>query len=262
MLASLCSRDRRALSRSTTGAARTPSILLAAMAIPRPVPHARMPRSTSPAATARAHLRRVVGIVDRGLVDGAEILHLDAPGLEQGTDGVLQVDTRMIGAQRHAHRGGLYYTHSARFRPVHPYVSLRRLAPPSDRRHLPQGGGPRARRPSLDLPLGRHRLPRRSRRRRRGARQPRRAARPCAVVQRVADHAADADPRRDRRRSRVLARAARDGDRGARTAAARRDGGPARARRGRPAAVAHRRPLCRRARRADAVAGHRGAIAT
>src|SRR4051794_16486983 len=53
-LASLCSRVRRTSSSDCAGAARTPATLLAAIAIPMPVEHTRIPRSDRPAPTSRA----------------------------------------------------------------------------------------------------------------------------------------------------------------------------------------------------------------
>ena len=52
-LALLCWRARRAELTSCTTAARTPRTLLAAMAIPIPVPQQHIPKSASPRATAR-----------------------------------------------------------------------------------------------------------------------------------------------------------------------------------------------------------------
>jgi hypothetical protein len=53
-LRSLCSRATRAVSTSAMAAARTPGSLLAAIAIPMPVPHTRTPRSNRPSLTPRA----------------------------------------------------------------------------------------------------------------------------------------------------------------------------------------------------------------
>ena len=54
MLASLCSRVRRASTVSAQWAQRMPWTLLAAMEMPMPVVQMTMPRGQSPAATARA----------------------------------------------------------------------------------------------------------------------------------------------------------------------------------------------------------------
>ena len=163
----------------------------------------------------------------------------------------------MVRAQRHAHRCGLYYTHSADSGRFTPTVSLRRLAPPSDRRPLPQGGRRvraghpwiyRSRRHRCRTPTGGDVVEVRDSR---GA-----LARPGAVQRRSQITLRMLTARR------ATASIARSGATGSRRRlrSASRCGStpqpPARARRRRPAAVAHRRPLrrrassCRRCRRA------------
>src|SRR5258707_9841845 len=76
-LASLCSRASRASSPDHSGAARTPAILFAAIAMPTPVPHIKTPRSARPSHFTR-HALRVIRIVGGFRRIGSEIHHLVA----------------------------------------------------------------------------------------------------------------------------------------------------------------------------------------
>ncbi len=80
-----------------------PGTLLAAMAMPMPEPHTRIPQSKCPCATSDATGRREIGIVHR--VDGvrAEVGVREAALVQQLPDFLLQMDAGMIGAERDAH---------------------------------------------------------------------------------------------------------------------------------------------------------------
>ena len=99
---SLCSRDSLAVSVSTIGADRTPSTLLAAIAIPTPVPQTRMPRSKRPPATPSATAREV-GVIDRLAVGWCRSLRTDAHLVEQPLERVLELIPRVIRADGDFH---------------------------------------------------------------------------------------------------------------------------------------------------------------
>ena len=158
-LRSLCSRASAAPSTSPITAARMPGTLLAAIAMPTPLPQTRMPRSAWPAATASATGRGVVGIVDRRGRRGAEVAPADAARVERTLQRFFQLEARVVGAERDEHaRDCTLRTRNAR------------------RFHLSARRSPPAPRTSLDLPVGCGGQ-RRRRRRRRG--RARRAASAC-----------------------------------------------------------------------------------
>ena len=103
--ASLCSRARRAVSTSLADAARMPWTLLAAIAMPIPVPQIRMPESTFPSTTSRLTFCGDVGVVDRGIGVRAEVLVLDVQLVEQFPDVALEGDAGVIRSKCHAHGG-------------------------------------------------------------------------------------------------------------------------------------------------------------
>ncbi len=103
--ASLCARASLANSGSVTLAARTPSTLLAAIAMPIPVPHTSTPASASPAATYAADLEREVGVVDRLITRaGAHVIDVMPLRDQVRLETLLLLETGMIGAECDAHR--------------------------------------------------------------------------------------------------------------------------------------------------------------
>ena len=212
--------------------------------MPMPVPQTRMPRSTSPAATACADLRRSRDSPPSRLDVGAEVLVGDAALVEHLLEMLLQLEARMVGAKRDAHRRRIVL-YAARCQSVvviaaraseraanagHPWIYRIRRRP--IRRPSPAtsstSSGPRGRAARL--------------------------RRSTAIDQQIALRMLTPDDASGRRAD-FCARAPRGGDRVPRVAADRRHRLPARARRRRPAAVADRRSLRRRPRGADAVAG-------
>ena len=85
------------------GPARMPATLLAAIAMPRPEPQKRMPRSNAPDADLVRDRRGEVRIVDRLGRVGAEILIRNAAFVEELLNRLLEGDAGVIGAERDAH---------------------------------------------------------------------------------------------------------------------------------------------------------------
>ena len=181
----------------------------------------------------------------------------------------------MIGADRDSHRTAIVLCGSGSRFDVQVQGSVLRFAgsrtlEPGSRsacdesvsRHLRARRGARRERPSVDLSRRRRRGPRGGRRHRGRAQPARTDARPGALQRSVADRAPHARRSATSRPTTALIGRRLDAAIAVpRSAGDRRDGVPARARRSRPAAVAHRRSLRRLSRRADAVAGHGPAAA-
>ena len=98
VLAGQCGRRRIAI-----GAARMPGTLLAAIAMPTPLPQTRMPRSASPSATACGDRRGVVGVVHRAVEVVPKSRQRDAARVERRLERFLQREARVVGAQRDDH---------------------------------------------------------------------------------------------------------------------------------------------------------------
>ncbi len=181
--------QRRAGRVAECGAARIPGTLLAAMAMPTPLPHTRMPRSASPPATRARDRRRVVGVVDRAAGGGAEVAPGDAARVERLLERFLQREARVVGAERDDHAANCTLAiHADRLRSL---LAARRACATGIR-------GSTARTSSTPRPHGGEVV-----RVRRPAPAP---ARPRVLLRPVADRPADGDPRRPRRRRGVLAR--------------------------------------------------------
>ena len=99
MLASLCSRLRRAHFSSLTSAARAPRMRLAAMLMPTPLLQRSTPRSKLPATTSLATTKAYSGVIDRlgGMRAeiGELIAVLDQPILER----LLHLETAVIASE-------------------------------------------------------------------------------------------------------------------------------------------------------------------
>ena len=73
--------------------------------MPIPVPQMRTPAIELAGGDTAGDGERIVGIIDRISRSGAEVAMSDAERIEQAGDFLLECDTRMIGAEGHAHGG-------------------------------------------------------------------------------------------------------------------------------------------------------------
>ena len=108
-LAWLCRRARAAVVTSWTTAARTPGTLLAAMAMPMPVPQMQTPRSADPRDDGAAHRGAEVRVVDRDpRLEGPVVVHVVALRGQLGLEDLLQIEAGVIRADGDAHEHRVY----------------------------------------------------------------------------------------------------------------------------------------------------------